>query len=164
MQHITARCKKGILLLFAASCGFAQQQSYSQKEFEALDQINGTWRAIRSDGEIMETWKRKSKTEFTGVSYMVSKADTMLLETVRLYIDSGQIIYAPLTAGQPQQQHVLFTLRSTDGRRFVFENPQHDFPTRIVYDFKTKDSLLAYIEGTVEGKSRRIDYPYKRMR
>lgn len=164
MQSITSRCKKGIMLLIAASCGFAQQQSYSQKDFEALGQINGTWRCIRSDGEIFETWKRKNNTEFTGISYMVSKADTVPLETVRLYIESGQIIYAPLTASQPQQQHVLFTLRSTDGHRFVFENPKHDFPTRIVYDFKGKDSLLAYIEGKVEGKPRRIDYPYKRMR
>jgi hypothetical protein len=47
----------------------------------------------------------------------------------------------------------------------VFENPQHDFPTKIVYGLQADGSLLAAIEGPGrDGKPRRVEYPYKRVK
>jgi len=42
----------------------------------------------------------------------------------------------------------------------VFENPQHDFPTRIIYRRNPDGSLLAAIEGDRGGQTKRIEYPY----
>jgi hypothetical protein len=43
----------------------------------------------------------------------------------------------------------------------IFENPAHDFPQRVGYK-RDGDSLLAWIEGAVNGKSRRVEFPYRR--
>jgi hypothetical protein len=44
----------------------------------------------------------------------------------------------------------------------TFENPEHDYPQRIVYRKLPDGSLLGRIEGTDKGKERAIDYPMKR--
>lgn len=153
-----------LLALAANVCSFGQRAIFTQKAFEAIKPLIGSWATKRGGGYIYESWQRKSNSEFAGKSYTVSGADTMLLETVRLYLRDGQIVYAPVTAGQNEQQEVLFQLKTIqDGKRFVFENPSHDFPQRIVYDFKSADSLLAYIEGSVNAQPKRVDYPYKRI-
>lgn len=46
----------------------------------------------------------------------------------------------------------------------VFENPNHDFPQRIIYRLVTVDSLVARIEGRIDGKERSSDFPYRRAR
>ena len=46
----------------------------------------------------------------------------------------------------------------------AFENPTHDFPTRILYVKNPDGSLTASIEGPVEGQEapRRIDFHFTR--
>jgi hypothetical protein len=46
----------------------------------------------------------------------------------------------------------------------VFENPQHDFPRRIVYRLQAAGSLMARIEGTENGKDRAVDFPMQRVK
>ena len=56
-------------------------------------------------------------------------------------------------------------LTSLRNGQAVFENPQHDFPTKIVYGLQADGSLLAAIEGPGrDGKPRRVEYPYKRVK
>jgi hypothetical protein len=49
-------------------------------------------------------------------------------------------------------------------REAVFENPEHDFPRRIIYRLEPDGSLFARIEGMPKGKLRGLDYPMKRGR
>jgi hypothetical protein len=44
----------------------------------------------------------------------------------------------------------------------VFENPKHDFPQKVGYQRDGADTLLAWIEGTDKGQTRRIEFPYRR--
>jgi hypothetical protein len=44
----------------------------------------------------------------------------------------------------------------------VFENPQHDFPQRIIYKRDGADGLKARIEGESKGKPKAFDYPMQR--
>jgi len=55
----------------------------------------------------------------------------------------------------------VFLSTSLGERSVVFENLQHDFPQRIGYN-RTRDGLLAWIEGPDNGKTHRIEYPYRR--
>ncbi|PSL24759.1 DUF6265 family protein [Dyadobacter jiangsuensis] len=156
-------CKNAVFFLFLALCAFAGQTTFTQKDFEKLKPIVGTWLNKRSRGDIYETWTRKSEKEFAGMSYTLAGADTTPLEKVRLYIQGNEIVYAPVAAGQNDDKEVLFKLKTIEGNRFVFENLQHDFPKRIVYDFRSNDSLYAHIEGEMQSRQRRIDYPYRRI-
>jgi len=48
-----------------------------------------------------------------------------------------------------------------DGQ-LVFENPEHDFPQRIGYE-RDGDGMRAWIEGTLDGRSRRVEFAYMRV-
>jgi hypothetical protein len=52
-------------------------------------------------------------------------------------------------------------IKGTGGDEVVFENPAHDFPQRIRYR-ASGAALQARIEGTMNGKTRGIDFPYTR--
>ncbi len=162
-QSLVEPVKGKLCLLLIALAGFSQESTFTQKDFEKLKPIVGTWLNKRSRGDIYETWSRKSEKEFAGMSYTLANAATTPLETVRLYIEGSQIVYAPVAAGQNDEKQVLFRLKTIEGSRFVFENLQHDFPKRIVYDFRSNDSLYAHIEGEVQSRQRRVDYPYRRI-
>jgi hypothetical protein len=46
----------------------------------------------------------------------------------------------------------------------VFENPQHDFPQRISYTLKGDGKLTAAIAGSKNGKTRRVEFNYQRVK
>jgi hypothetical protein len=56
----------------------------------------------------------------------------------------------------------VFTSASVSESTVIFENPTHDYPQRVGYQ-RDGDSLLAWIDGTANGKSRRVDFPYRRV-
>jgi len=51
---------------------------------------------------------------------------------------------------------------SVNDREVIFENPDHDFPQRIIYRLLSDEDLLGRIEGTINGKARAVDFPMKR--
>lgn len=148
-----------ILLLMA----FGPATDFTKQDFEKLKPFSGLWITKRANGDIYEQWARTGESEFSGRSYKIGKSDTVVLETMKLYHTGSDIVFAPVAAGQNEEKEVLFKLKSIQGSEFVFENLQHDFPQRIVYHIKSQDSLHAFIEGKMENKNKRIDYPYSRI-
>ena len=57
-----------------------------------------------------------------------------------------------------------FPLKSSSGGKFTFENKEHDFPQRVIYERKGSESLLAAIEGTFKGKEAREEFQMKKVR
>ena len=47
-------------------------------------------------------------------------------------------------------------------REVVFENPEHDFPQRIIYRLTPSGVLAARIEGVENGNAKGIDFPMNR--
>ena len=62
------------------------------------------------------------------------------------------------------QASAVFTAQTVSDSLVVFENAAHDFPQRVGYRRVRSDSLLAWIEGAVQGAARRIEFPYARAR
>jgi len=80
-------------------------------------------------------------------------------ELVVVREQEGGLAYEAHPSGQPS---AVFLSSSVGDALVVFENPEHDFPQRIGYRRNGSDELLAWIEGTHNGKARRIEYPYRR--
>jgi hypothetical protein len=59
---------------------------------------------------------------------------------------------------------VSFKLVKVNPSQAIFENPQHDFPQRIVYQRLIDGSLYASLEGVENGKPKRIEFAMKRAR
>ena len=68
----------------------------------------------------------------------------------------GRIVFV---ASPSNQDSATFTLVEHEANRAVFENPEHDFPQRIIYSLISASKLLGRIEGSIGGEFKGIDFP-----
>jgi len=148
--------------IFTITAAWLVFTSTAQQTTLPFDKLTGTWTLTTKKGHLMaEVWQKKDDKGMKGKSYLVKGADTMMLETVDWVKEGEDMFYIPVTAGQNNEKPVKFKLTSCNGNVYTFENPAHDFPKRIVYDFISKDELHAYIDDGTDQK--RQHYRYKRQ-
>lgn len=95
-----------------------------------------------------------------GMSRTIRNGTTVEHEFLQIRLESGRLAYEARPSGQ---QPAIFPLKAFDDESVVFENLSHDFPQRIIYR-RTADGVTARIEGTSDGKTRGIDFPFVRCR
>lgn len=123
----------------------------------------GTWENPTSRGTVYEHWEKLSPTEFAGKSYMLSEADTVIFENIRLVEEAGHLLYIPTVRDQNQALPVRFRSTLISDNELVFENPKHDFPQVIAYLQINPDSLVAEISGTKNGDEPLRVFPMRRV-
>jgi hypothetical protein len=127
-----------------------------------LSWLSGCWESNRSGREISEQWMKPAGGTMLGMARTVANGKTVEYEFVQIRAEKdGAIYYVAKPSGQSEAAFKLIKLQN---REAIFENPEHDFPQRIVYRLEPDGSLFARIEGTVKGNARGIDYPMKRAR
>lgn len=126
--------------------------------------LGGNWEMKTKTGQIIERWK-KHKDSLTSTSYKFNPAgDSVLTETVVLKKISGDWYFCVTGYEKGNEGKTDFKLVSSTGNTFNFENNQHDFPQQISYQNTGKDRLLAWIEGEINGKRRKIAFSYQRAK
>lgn len=118
--------------------------------------LAGCWTMTAGGRSVTEQWLGPEGGTMIGVSRTVSGGKTVEYEFLLIREGAGGLEYV---AKPSRQAEAVFTSTSVGGDRIVFENPSHDFPTRITYT-KRDGGLLATINGTIEGKPRSIDFKY----
>ena len=78
------------------------------------------------------------------------------MEKISIYMSKGNLYYGATVSGQNEGKQVLFTATYIASGHLVFENPGHDFPTRIVYKLKDNSHLDVNISGRDEEDTRTI--------
>ena len=134
----------------------------SKVKIQALQALQGTWKTGKDANTLYESWIMKNDHELSGKSYKIRGADTVVFEETRIVEDAGQLSYLAKVRNQNQGKEVPFKLISSANNKFVFENLEHDFPQRVIYQFTAKDSLHAWIEEKVDGVEKREDFYYGR--
>jgi hypothetical protein len=138
-------------ILFASAC--AQSEKYKW--------LVGTWKL--KGKEVYESWAfEKSENTLRGTSYKLNASDTTILETLRLIYREGKYYYIPDVAGT--QGPIEFAITSSDDQMFRAENPKHDFPKVIQYDFVRNAGNADVINAFIEGDGKRIPYIFERVR
>jgi hypothetical protein len=140
-----------------AFCTFGQK-----KEFGWLI---GTWRMEGKN--IVEIWNvSNDKVSLDGMSGTsnaeVSKDGHVMniQEQFSLVKSGSEFFYVPKVG---DQDPVEFHITSYSTTCFVAENPSHDFPKIIRYNFVQKDGE-DYIDASIEGDGKVIPYHFKRVR
>lgn len=134
----------------------------NSKTFKKLYSLEGTWKMNTKRGAVCEEWKKMDKNYLQNKGYMIKGKDTIISERVALTNTKAGIFYTSTVEDQNKKQPIAFKMTKAEGNIFVFENPQHDFPKRIVYKLITSDSLHAFIDdGTETGKKQ--NFYYKRQ-
>jgi len=153
--------KKLIIALTLLTCMSAAIET-GNKTFEKLYALEGTWKMITKRGVICEEWKKMDNDYLQNKGYMINGNDTIISERVALTNTAAGIFYTSTVEDQNNRQPIAFKMTGSENNSFVFENPQHDFPKRIVYKLITADSLHAFIDdGTETGK--RQNFYFKRQ-
>lgn len=152
----------GILLLHSACTG--GQKIASVPLPAQAGWLLGTWQVRSGDHLTFETWTQQSPGRFSGKSYVLKGADSMVLETISLEQRPGGLYYIPSVSNQNRGQPVLFKAILLTKDSMVFENPEHDFPQQISYRRAGADTAVAAISGKKNGRSRRVLFSMKKIK
>lgn len=144
------------LLFSAALASCAKKES----KFDKLQWLEGSWEGITGETIAREKWTRVSDNLMKGSAYVLIGTDTVFSEDLKLMQVDTSLFYIVNIQGAPDS--TSFVLTKFENDEAVFENPDHDFPKRIVYRKVSNDSVYAYIEGPVDGEVKREAFPYRR--
>ena len=126
----------------------------------ALAWLAGCWERTSGTLHGEEQWMRPAGGTMLGMSRTLREDTLVEYEAVRIYEDGDTLVYA---ASPSRQRPAEFRAVHVSDGHIVFENPQHDFPQRVIYRRVGADSLVARIEGTRNGTARGVDFPMRRV-
>lgn len=72
----------------------------------------------------------------------------------------GKLVYEAHPGGR---EGAVFTAIALSDDSVVFSAPEHDYPQVVGYKRVAADSVLAWIDGKAQGKTMRVDFPYRRV-
>jgi hypothetical protein len=126
--------------------------------------LRGCWRTTPSPtggdaAVIEEQWMAPRGGTMIGMGRTVRGSRTTEYELVVLKEQDGRLAYDAHPSGQPSAVFLSSEITDTS---VVFENPEHDFPQRVGYR-RSGAGLAAWIEGTMKGQKRHIDFAYTRV-
>lgn len=157
INHMKKNISIGMLFIFL--CAFMQEDPC--KTFGKLFVLEGTWKHTGKRGAVYEEWTVVNDKYLQSRGYVIRIDDTLVTERVALTCSSEGIYFTSSVEDQNNKKPVTFKMTSNEGNQFVFENPEHDFPKRIVYRIITRDSVHAYIDDGA-ANTKRQNFYFKR--
>jgi hypothetical protein len=138
------------------------QEPVARPTLQDFAWLAGHWRIEQGERLVDEQWMAPAGGLMIGMARNVQAGKVREYEFTLLRQEpNGDIVYV---ASPSKQTQTIFKLTSLRGGEAVFENPEHDFPKKVIYTRKADGSLLAAIEGPGrDGKIRRVEYPFKRV-
>ncbi|MBB4656727.1 hypothetical protein GGR73_003300 [Xanthomonas sp. F14] len=145
-----------IIVLVAGTGTSARAADISQ-----LAWLGGCWKSDTAEPGSGEHWLPLAGGTLLGVSRTVKQGKTVEFEFMQIRAaESGQLAFIAMPSGQ---KTVVFPLLRLGETEVVFENPQHDFPQRVIYQLEGETKLRARIEGMRKGALRFIEFPMNRV-
>ena len=130
-------------------------------ELADLKWLTGCWQSDAENRQAREQWTAAAGGMMLGMSHTVTDGKTSAFEFMRIVQDENGEIY--FVANPSGQQEARFKLVRSGERDVTFENPEHDFPHRVIYRLEPDGSLVGRIEGVSKGRVRAVDFPLKRV-
>lgn len=122
----------------------------------------GCWSQEGQESGSVEQWTTPAGGTMLGMSRIVSGGKTVAFEFLRIVEEEDG--WTGLVASPSGQETARFGLVSLSANEVVFENPDHDFPQRIIYRLDSDGNLVGRIEGEVNGTEQAADFPMTRTK
>src|SRR3954468_15739251 len=110
-----------LLVLLPASSAFAQTMP---------SWMAGAWASNHDGVRMEEHWTQGNSELMVGMHQDVKADGTSSFEFLRIERRNGKLVYLAMPRARPETP---FPAKSVEATRIVFENPDHDFPQRIIY-------------------------------
>lgn len=151
-----------ILMTICALGTFVKSQE--KATIKTLAFISGCWEINDPARKrlVSEQWMSPVGNAMVGMSRTIRNDKMGAFEFLRIVEDETGINY--ISKPSQNKDETAFKLVKWATNEVTFENPTHDFPQRIIYKLASPDSLLARIEGTMNGKAGAVDFPMKRAK
>ncbi len=121
----------------------------------------GTWQI--NESRSFEEWTEVNDHLYRGKGYKIRKNDTIITETINIVRKGKDFFYIPAVKDQNDGKPIEFKLISKKKDKLVFENKNHDFPQRIIYERTETDRIEAKIEGVEEGIFSEVRFRLKKI-
>lgn len=150
-----------VILIVSTGSIFGQN---AKVDLSKITWLHGCWERLneRSGRTTFEQWTKPDGGTLFGIGRTISGGKVVSWEFMRIEQKDGSAVFS---AQLPSSSAATpFVLKTASERELIFENPENDFPQRVIYRTKGADSLEARIEGKMNGTDRGIDYPFKRVK
>lgn len=146
-------------LLFLVAVSALAQERPTVNSFGFM---TGCWEAkLGPTTTYTEYWMKPAGGTMLGMARTMRGDRTVFTEFSRIE-KRGEDFYYIARIGDPKQAATPFKVVKSSATEVVFENPEHDFPQRIIYR-SAPGGLFARIEGKQNGKERGEDFPLKEI-
>ena len=122
-----------------------------------LSWMAGYWLSCEGGREVSETWSDPRGGLMAGVTVTVGRSGRGSVEFTRIAPVGDTLAFLAQPGGVPA---TVFPLIEATANRAVFENPDHDFPQRVIYS-RDGDTLTGRIEGTSDGQPQSMSWSYR---
>lgn len=126
---------------------------------EELAWLAGCWKGEDEGAVTEECWMAPAGGIMPGIHRDRYRPGKTSFEFFRIEAGPSGLIYQASPEGRPATP---FTLVESGTKRVVFENPDHDFPQRVIYWLDGDGRLHARIEGVENGESRHSEWRWDR--
>jgi hypothetical protein len=132
----------GIAASIAVSGGVKAQEA--MPSIADLSWIAGSWSANSGSQTIEEHWTPAASNALLGMGRTIVDGRMTAFEYLRIVeLDAG-VFYIAQPNGRPPTS---FRLTQWDGEKAIFENPDHDFPKRIVYTRHDANAVTVNVDA-----------------
>ncbi|MBU2491872.1 MAG: hypothetical protein KJ571_04550 [Bacteroidetes bacterium] len=146
-------------LIITVFCSLIEAQVSSHSiDISNFDFLIGKWETDFGNYKYYEEWQKEND-KLTGLGYRIKDGEKFDGEKLILINIHGYISYIA-TVGK--QQPILFAMTNNSGRKFVFENNEHDFPQKIIYHVINNDSIHVLVEGQMKSGIVKDEYNLSR--
>jgi len=150
-----------LLVVLVTFCSGILTTAAGPNDISGLAWISGDWQtAPGGRAQVEEHWTQPAGGSMLGMSRTVAGNRTAEFEYLRIEQREDGIYYVAQPKGRCPATD--FKLTRHAAQEAVFENPQHDFPKRIVYRKMADDSLTASIDGGEGTKA--MSFAFRRMK
>lgn len=149
----------GFALLVAVAA--LAQDTPAPAQVTQLDWMAGCWEGQMGKARVEEQWMKPAGGSMLGMARTIVDGKTVMTESHQIAGHDAELVLTVILrfSGKP----TAFKMIRLTADEVVFENPQHDFPQRILYR-KQPGGLLGRIEGEQQGKPKAQNFPMKRAR
>jgi Domain of unknown function (DUF6265) len=137
----------------------ANQSNNPAFKIEDLAWMSGDWETALGRAQIDEHWAKVAGGSMIGMSRTVAGGKTVSFEYLRIEARGAEIYYvAHPRARNPGTDFKLVRLTAEEA---IFENPEYDFPKRLLYRKNRDGTLTARVEGDGTEKEKAQEFHYR---
>jgi hypothetical protein len=111
--------------------------------------LEGVWKI--EGKERYEAWEKAENGDLIGESYKLREGSKMVSETLLIKMIEDITVYEATVPDQNDGRSIQFTLNPVVKDALSFENPEHDFPSKIIYQIVDRNRLFVQVQ-TADGK------------